>query len=128
MNILLWVLQGILAVMMLMPGLMKVSNSREALKEKGKGRMDWVEDVSAQNIKVIGILEILAGIGIILPLLLGILPWLTPLAAFGVILTMIGALLLHIRRDDGMQAIVPNIMILLIAAFVLYGRFALFSV
>ena len=90
--------------------------------------MDWVEDVSARNIKVIGILEVLAGIGIILPLLLGILPWLTPLAALGVILTMIGALLLHIRRGDGMQAIVPNIMILLIAAFVLYGRFALFSV
>ena len=128
MNILLWVLQGILAVMMLMPGFMKLSNSREALKEKGKGRMDWVEDVSARNIKVIGILEVLAGIGIILPLLLGILPWLTPLAALGVILTMIGALLLHIRRGDGMQAIVPNIMILLIAAFVLYGRFALFSV
>lgn len=128
MDTIIWILQGLLAFIMLMAGFMKLSMSKVDLKEKGKERMDWVEDISARNVKLIGIVEILAGFGLILPQLLGILPWLTPLAAIGVILTMIGASMLHMRRKDGSQALGTNIFILLIAAFVTYGRFALFTV
>lgn len=60
--------------------------------------MDWAEDVSAKNMKLIGLVEFLAAFGIILPHLLGIVPILTPIAAIGVILTMIGALSLHLKR------------------------------
>ena len=125
MNILLWSLQGLLAVMTLMPGIMKLTNSNEELKKKGSGLMDWADDVSSINMKLIGFLEVLAGFGLILPQLLDILPWLTPLAALGVILTMLGAISLHLKRNDGAKTISINVVILLVAAFVAYGRFVL---
>lgn len=46
MNIIIWVLQGIIALMFLMAGLMKVRNSKAELKTKRAGRMDWVEDLT----------------------------------------------------------------------------------
>lgn len=122
MNIVLWILQGLLAVMFLMAGMMKIGQSKDGLKEKGGGRMDWVDDLSAGNIKLIGILEVLGALGLILPQLTGIQPWLTPLAAVGLALTMAGATLLHIRRSE---PVVPTIVLLLFAAFVAYGRFVL---
>ena len=87
--------------------------------------MIWVDDVSASRIRLIGILELLAGIGLILPQLTGILPWLTPLAAVGLVLTMIGALIVNVRNDNRL-VIIENIVLLLLAAFVAYGRFVLF--
>lgn len=128
MNIVFWVLQGLLAALFLMAGLMKATKSKEGIKESGGERMSWVDDVSANNIKLIGVLEILAAIGLILPQLTGILPWLTPLAAVGLVLTMIGAMVLHVRRGDGAQALMSNAVLLLLAAFVAYGRFALIPV
>ena len=125
MNIALWIVQGLLAVVFVMVGFMKLSQSKDALKEKGGGRMDWVDSVSANNVKLIGIVEVLGGIGLILPQLTGILPWLTPLAAVGLVLDMIGAIILHVRRGDGAQPIVANVILLLLAAFVAYGRFVL---
>ena len=125
MNIILWVLQVLLAIMFLMVGLMKVSKSKDEIKASGGERMAWVEDLTDNNIRLIGILELMASIGLVLPQLTGILPWLTPLAAVGLILTMIGAITLHVRRGDGPQAIGMNIVLLLLAAFVAYGRFVL---
>ncbi len=125
MNLILWAAQGVLAFMMLLPGFLKLSNSNEELIKKGNGRMDWAEDISATNMKLIGIVELMAAFGLILPQLLNILPILTPIAAIGVILTMLGALSLHLKRGDGAAAIIPNIVILLIAAFVAYGRLVL---
>ena len=125
MNIALWIVQGLLAVVFLMSGFMKVSKSKDELKESGGERMAWVEDLTDRNIRLIGILELLASISLVLPQLTGILPWLTPLAAVGLVLTMIGAITLHIRRGDGPQAIGMNIVLLLMAAFVAYGRFVL---
>ena len=125
MNIVLWILQVLLAVMFLMAGAMKSTQSKAAIKERGGERMNWVDSVSDSNLKLIGILEIMAGIGLILPQLTGILPWLTPLAAVGLVLTMIGAMILHVQRGDGPQPLVTNVIILLLAAFVAYGRFVL---
>ena len=125
MNIVFWVLQGLLAALFLMAGLMKATKSKEEIKESGGERMAWVDEMSANNIKLIGVLEILAAIGLILPHLTGILPWLTPLAAVGLVLTMIGAMVLHVRRGDGTQALMSNAVLLLLAAFVAYGRFVL---
>ncbi|MCA9926570.1 MAG: DoxX family protein [Anaerolineales bacterium] len=120
MNIALWVVQGLLAVAFLMAGFMKASQP----KEKLAARMAWVEDFSAGNIRLIGILEVLAAIGLILPPITGILPWLAPLAAVGLILTMIGAARTHQRRGEN-QMIGTNVVLLLLAAFVAYGRFVL---
>ena len=123
MNILIWVLQGLLAVMFLMAGFMKASQSKEALKESGGERMAWVDSLSATNVRMIGILEVLIGLGLILPQLTGILPWLTPVAAVGLALTMIGAAVTHVRRGEYSNIIV-NLVIFGLAVFVAYGRFA----
>jgi len=66
----------------------------------------------------------MAGIGLILPQLTGLFPWLTPLAAAGLVLLMIGALVLNVRNSNRV-AILENIVLLLVAAFVAYGRFVL---
>ncbi len=125
MNTVIWILQGIIAMIFLMAGFMKVSNSKDELKIKGKGRMDWVEDLSIGNIRLIGLLEVLAAVGLILPQWTGILPWLTPLAAAGLVLIMMGAVLVHMRRGEGVKSVLDNIVLLLIAAFIAYGRFVL---
>ncbi len=125
MNTVIWILQGMIAMMFLMAGFMKVTQSKDELKIKGKGRMDWVEDLSIKNIRLIGIVEVLAAIGLILPQWTGILPWLTPVSAAGLVLTMMGSMILHMRRGDGVKSISVNIMLLLLAAFVAYGRDAL---
>jgi uncharacterized membrane protein YphA (DoxX/SURF4 family) len=123
MNTLIWILQGLIALMFAMAGFMKLSKPKEELKKQGS--MAWVSDVSSSNLKLIGALELLAALGLILPQVTGIQSWLTPVAALALVFTMIGALSLHIRRGDGRQALVVNVMLLLIAAFVAYGRYTL---
>lgn len=120
MNILLWVLQIILAGMFLMAGSMKLMQPKEKMAEK----MGWVEDFSQGQIRGIGVLEVLGVLGLILPMATGILPILTPLAAIGLALTMVGAFMTHLRRKDPMVPMgVMNVMLFLMAAFVAYGRF-----
>jgi uncharacterized membrane protein YphA (DoxX/SURF4 family) len=117
MNIALWIVQALLALAFGMAGLMKITQP----KEKLAAQMGWVEDFAPTTIKAIGVLEVLGAIGIILPWLTGILPWLTPLAALGLVLTMLGAMATHLRRHEN-QNIVVNAVLLLLAAFVAYGR------
>ena len=123
MNIALWILQGFLAAIFLIAGAIKVIKSKDELKVLGGEKMNWVDSISAVSVKLIGTIEVLAAIGLILPQLTGILPWLAPLAAFGLALTMIGAMKLHLRRRDGLKAIVQVIILLVMAAFTTYGRF-----
>ena len=120
MNIALWIVQILLALAFLMAGAMKAMKPRLEMAE----RMPYVEDFSDGQIKLIGALEVLAAIGLILPAVTGILPVLTPLAAVGLVLTMIGAALTHQRRGET-SAIGMNIILLVLAAFVAYGRFVL---
>ena len=115
----LWIVQALLALAFGMAGLMKLTQP----KEKLAGQMAWVEDFSPTTVKLIGALELLGAIGLIVPLLTGILPWLTPLAAVGLVLTMLGAMATHLRRHEN-QMLLPNLVLLLLAAFVAYGRFA----
>jgi len=126
MNTVLWIVQGLIAVMFAMAGLMKLSKSRDDLMKQKD--MIWVESVSAGNIKLIGLLELLAAMGLIIPQLTRILPWLTPYAALGLILTMAGAMALHVKRGDGMNAISRNLMLMLLAGFIAIGRFVVIPV
>lgn len=118
MNIALWVVQGLLALAFVMAGGMKVSQAKEKLAEQ----MPWVNDFSSGTVKLIGLVELLGAIGLIAPMVTGILPWLTPLAAVGLALTMLGAAATHLRRGEN-QMIFVNLILLLLAAFVAYGRF-----
>lgn len=118
MNTALWIVQILLALAFGMAGFMKITQP----KEKLAGQMKWVEDFAPNTVKGIGTLEALAAIGLILPMLTGILPILTPLAAVGLILTMVGAALTHLRRKET-PMIAINAVLLVLAAFVAYGRF-----
>ncbi len=121
MNIALWVVQILLALAFAASGFMKVSQPIATLSKR---MGDWVDDFGPRPVRLIGVLEILAAIGLILPAVTHILPWLTPLAAVGLVLTMIGAMIVHARRNEPSH-MVPNIVLLLLAAFVIYGRFVM---
>lgn len=114
----LWVAQGLLAVMFLMVGTAKVTKSKEELAE----RLDWVEDFSEGTIKFIGSVEILAAIGLILPGLTGIAPILVPIAATGLVVTQIGAVIVHVKRSEP-KMIIGNVVLIVLGLFVAWGRF-----
>ncbi len=118
MNIALWIAQVLLALVLGMASLTKHSRPRLALA----GMMRWVEDFTDLQVKGIGALEGLAVIGLIVPPLLHIGSFLTPLAAVGVILLMIGAAITHLRRGEPANA-AGNMVLLLLAAFIAVGRF-----
>jgi uncharacterized membrane protein YphA (DoxX/SURF4 family) len=118
MGIALWIVQVLVAVAFLGAGVMKLSQPKEKLVKN----MAWVEDFSQQTVRLIGALEVLGAIGVVLPALTGVLPWLMPLAALGLVLLMLGAALTHLRRTE-YGNIAMNAVLLILAAFVVYGRF-----
>jgi uncharacterized membrane protein YphA (DoxX/SURF4 family) len=119
MNVVLWIIAGLLAAAYLAAGFMKATQPKEKLAASG---MAWTEDFSATTIKTIGVLEILAAIGLILPALTGIIPVLVPVAALGLVIVMAGAAITHVRRKET-QAVVMTLVLLALAAVVVWGRF-----
>ncbi len=99
---------------------MKVLRPKEELRE----RMNWVEGITPRGIKVVGTIEILGGLGLVLPAITGVLPTLTPLAAVGLIIAMGLAISLHVRRRDPLSASAPAIVLLLLLVLLLVGLFA----
>ncbi|MDQ6774244.1 MAG: DoxX family protein [Candidatus Dormibacteraeota bacterium] len=118
MNIALWIAAGLLALVFLASGSLKLARPRAALA----GRMGYVEDFSDVQVKGIGALEVLAAIGLIGPAVLHLATFLTPLAAVGLIAVMLGAAATHLRRREP-SLIVVNVVLLALAAFVAWGRF-----
>jgi len=118
MSIALWVVQVLLAAAFVVSGATKLWQPKEKLVKN----MAWVEDFSQGSVRIIGAVEVLGAIGIVLPALTGIVPSLTPLAALGLVLTMIGAALTHLRRAE-YGPIAVSAVVLILAAFVAYGRF-----
>lgn len=123
MNVVLWIIAGLLALAFAGAGLMKLSQPKEKLAASG---LAWTEDFSAGAVKGIGALEVLAGIGLVLPAALDIVPVLTPLAAAGLVIVMIGAAVVHARRKE-YQGIAINAVLLVLAAVVAWGRFGPYS-
>ncbi len=121
MNIALWVVQGLLAMAFLMAGGMKMMKPKSEIEEM----MAWAKDFSGGQIKMIGAIEVLGALGLILPAATGIMPILTPIAAVGLALTMLGAMITHLRNKDGMGETLPSVMLMLLSLFVAYGRFVL---
>ena len=119
MNITLWIIAGLLAAAFAAAGLMKLAQPKAKLAESG---MAWTEEFSEGQVKGIGAVEVLGAIGLILPAALGIAEILTPLAAAGLALTMVGATVVHARRGE--KSNIPVTLILgALAAFVAVMRF-----
>ncbi len=123
MNVVLWIIAAVLAVAFLAAGLLKVSQPKEKLAATG---LKWTEDFTAGQIKAIAILEILAAVGLILPPALHIAPVLAPLAALGLAIVMVGAIVVHGRRRE-FPNVVFNAILLVLAVIVVWGRFGPYS-
>jgi len=119
MNVFLWIVAGVLAVVFLLSGVMKLSRSPQQLAAAGLG---WAEDFGAGPVKLIGALEVLAALGLILPPLVGVAEILTPVAATGAAALMAGAAVVHGRRRE-FSMIAVNAVLLALAIVVAWGRF-----
>jgi uncharacterized membrane protein YphA (DoxX/SURF4 family) len=119
MNLALWIVAIVLAASFAGSGLMKLLVPKDKLVKSGQG---WAQDFGANNVRQIGFLEVLGAAGLILPAVTHIAPILVPLAAIGLALVMVGAAIVHARRHEAMN-IAVNVVLLALAAFVVWGRF-----
>lgn len=119
MNTALWIAQGSLAAIFTLTGMTKLTQRRERL---AAGPMSWAADVTDAQFKAIGLVEVLAAVGLILPGLLGIAPVLTPLAAVGLAMTMVGAIATHARLGETVR-LPPPVILLVVTLFVAIERF-----
>ena len=123
MNALLWTLQIVLAAIFAGAGAIKLIQSRDQLAKTLGG---WVYEFPAPLLKPLGLAELLGAIGLIVPPLVHIAPILTPLAAIGLVLTMIGAVVTHARRGE-FPNVAVNVVLAIMAAVVAWGRFGPYS-
>lgn len=120
MNTSLWIAQGILALMFLMAGMSKSTQSIEKLLKSG---ISWADRFPISTVRFIGIAELLGGLGLILPLLLNLYPILTPIAACALGLVMVLAIFHHAKHKES-KGMMFNIILLALLSFVAYGRFS----
>lgn len=104
---------------LLATGLTKLTQPRAQL---AAGPMSWAADVTDAEFRAVGLLEVLGALGLVLPGALGIAPVLTPLAAVGLALTMVGAIATHVRMGETDRLAVP-IVLLALTLFVAVERF-----
>jgi uncharacterized membrane protein YphA (DoxX/SURF4 family) len=121
-NVVLWGVASVLAGMFLLAGTMKSTQPRENLIRQ----LPWVEDVPQPLVRLIGVAEFAAALGLILPAAFDVVPILTPLAATGLAVMMVLAAGLHVRRKEP-QAIALNAVLLICAVVVAWGRFGPYS-
>ena len=118
MSLVLWFLAAGLALVFAVTGVMKLFESRDMLVADGQR---WAAEASPALVKALGAAEVLGAFGLILPGVVGVLPMVTAVAAGGLGLIMLGALVLHIRRGEQRAAVVAAAL-LLIAVFIAYDR------
>jgi uncharacterized membrane protein YphA (DoxX/SURF4 family) len=123
MNLALWIIAIVLAVAFAGSGLMKLVVPKDKLVTAGQG---WAQDFSPTNIRLIGLVEILGAVGLVLPAAVHIAPILVPLAAVGLALVMVGAIVVHARRKEPMN-IAVNVVLIALAVVVAWGRFGPYS-
>ena len=113
MNIVAWILQGLLAVLFLFHFVL-YTVSPEALTRGMRERGQWPPAISNGFRRFIGIAELAGAIGLIVPALTHILPWLVPLAALGLAIVTISASIYHMRRGEPPAAAVVAVLALVI--------------
>ena len=119
MDVIVWIVSGLVALLALGAGTFKLVRPYDALTQQ----QAWARDFSPSQVRTNGVLEILGAIGVILPAATGIAPILTPIAATGLALVQVGAILVHARRRE-VPMIIVNVVLLALATFVAVVRFA----
>ncbi len=112
-NTFLWLAQVLLAITFIWAGAMKLFKPADL-------PWQWIKE-NPNLVKVTGIIDLLAGVGLVLPALLRIQPTLTIYASYGIITLMIGASMFHIVRGETAQ-IGFNVFVALTAVFIAWGR------
>lgn len=118
MSLVLWFLASGLALVFAATGVMKLVESRDMLVADGQR---WAAGASPALVKALGAAELLGAFGLVLPGIIGVLPMVTAVAAGGLGLIMLGALVLHIRRGERRAAVFAAVL-LLIAVLLAYDR------
>ena len=116
MNLALWIVQVLLALLYLFSGGLKLVLPLE--------KLTGPVALPGLFIRFIGVCEMLGALGLILPGLLRIRTGLTPLAAAGLVIIMIGATAITLMGGDVVTAAIP-LVVGILAAFVAYGRWRL---
>jgi putative oxidoreductase len=119
-GIILWILQVLLAIMFLWHGYLFVAPPPELIEVMNAQFAPWFR-------VFLGTAEILAAIGLVLPSLTRILPWLTPLAATGLMIITISASFFHISKGEAGIAITTTILFILVS-FVAYMRWKVYPI
>lgn len=116
------IIQIILALLMLYHAVPKLIFSKEKLKSRGGKEIEYVDDLSQINLIVIGIIEFLTSLGLIIPELLNDCTWIIILSSSTIIVAMLLAVVLHLKRDDGAKAIFINFLYIFMSFIVLLGN------
>ncbi len=119
MNTALWIAAGLLAAVALVGGITKTFVPKERLGAHAGG--EWTRDASAGFVRTLGILEILAAIGLLLPAVLGVAPIMVAVTAACWVVLMVGAMITHGRLGQ-YGLVVLNTAYLALAAYVAWGR------
>jgi hypothetical protein len=117
MAIALWIVQGLLGLIFIITGSFKFFQTKEKVIESGG---TWAEDFEPGIIKIIAGLELVSGVSVILPRLLGHGHYLTFMGAASIAFIMMGAIYTHLRRKEYQHAAI-NTVFLLMALFVAYA-------
>jgi len=123
MNTALWIVAGVLAFVFAGSGVMKLVLPKDKLVAQGLGGL---ADVDPNAIRGIGAAEVAGAIGLIVPPLVHILPVLAPLAAIGLAVVMVGAIVTHGRRKEYPNVAV-NVVLLGLTLFVAWGRLGAYA-
>ncbi len=100
---------------------MKLLGSADKLR--AMPNMGWMESFSPVQVRLIGLVELAGALGVLLPGLVGIAPWVVPLAASGLALTMLGAYSTHMQRNDPPQARIAPLLLGTMCITVAVGRY-----
>lgn len=114
MNILLWILQVLLAIAFLAHGLLFLSPPAELVDQMNASLPRWFQ-------LFLGVAEVLAAIGLTLPGLTRILPWLVTWAAVGIMIVTASATVFHLARGE-MSSAATTLVLFGMATFVAYMR------
>lgn len=114
------VIQGLLGVLLTMGGLLKLG--LPYAKYTNIPGVSWSKDFKPWHLKLIGVLELSGGVGLLVPLFLPSLTMLTPLAGVGIALYMAGAMAIHLRRSEYPHMAGNLLLFLVPALFVAYGK------
>lgn len=113
----LWISQALIALLFIMPGFMKMFQSIESLG----AMLPWAGQVSPLVVRLLGFIDLLAGVGIIAPSIFKVRAKLTIYAAYGGILLMFSAIVFHLVRGEA-SVIGFNFVIVAVLAFIAWGR------